>query len=88
MLRKIAPIADKIILSKLKTARAELPDNMLKILNKIGRKAMVTHNIEQAIQKAKILAKKEDLICATGSLYLAGEVKQKFPITVSYGKTQ
>ncbi len=88
MLRKIAPIADKIILSKLKTARAELPDNMLKILNKIGRKAMVTHNIEQAIQKAKILAKKEDLICATGSLYLAGEVKQKFPKTVSYGKTQ
>ena len=56
------------------------------VLKKIGYKAIVTQNVEQAIQKAQALAKKEDLICATGSLYLAGEVKQKFPKIVSCDK--
>jgi folylpolyglutamate synthase/dihydrofolate synthase len=86
MLKKIAPLANKIILTKLKTTRAVLPDNMLKILEKIGYKAIVTQNVGQAIQKAQALAGKKDLICATGSLYLAGEVKQKFPKTVSCAK--
>lgn len=87
MLQKIAPLANKIILTKLKTTRAELTDNILKILEKIGYKAIVTQNVGQAIQKAQALAEKKDLICATGSLYLAGEVKQKFPKTVSCDKT-
>jgi dihydrofolate synthase/folylpolyglutamate synthase len=87
MLQKIAPLANKIILTKLKATRAELPDNMLIILEKIGYKAIVTQNVGQAIQKAQALAEKNDLICATGSLYLAGEVKQKFPKTVSCDKT-
>jgi dihydrofolate synthase/folylpolyglutamate synthase len=87
MLQKIAPMASKIILTKLKTTRAELPDNMLKILEKMGYKAIVTQNVGQALQKAQALALKKDLICATGSLYLAGEVKQKFPKTVSCDKT-
>ena len=86
MLKKIAPLANKIILTELKTTRAELPDNMLKILEKVGYKAVVTQNVEQAIQKAQALAEKKDLICATGSLYLAGEVKQKFPKSVSCDK--
>jgi dihydrofolate synthase/folylpolyglutamate synthase len=86
MLKKIAPLAYKIILTKLKTTRAELPDNMLKILEKIGYKAIVTENVGQAIQKAQALAEKRDLICATGSFYLAGEVKQKFPKIVSCAK--
>ncbi len=86
MLKKIAPLACKIILTKLKTTRAELPDNMLNILEKIGYKAIVTENVGQAIQKAQSLAGKQDLICATGSFYLAGEVKQKFPKIVSCAK--
>jgi len=86
MLKEIAPLAYKIILTKLKTTRAELPDNMLKILEKIGYKAIVTENVGQAIQKAQTLAEKKDLICATGSFYLAGEVKQKFPKIVSCDK--
>ena len=86
MLKKIAPLAYKIIITKLKTTRAELPDNILKILEKTGYKAIVTQNVGQAIQKAQALAEKKDLICATGSLYLAGEVKQKFPKSVSCAK--
>ncbi len=86
MLKKIAPLANKIILTKLKTTRAELPDNMLKILDKTGYKAIVTQNVGKAIRKAQVLAEKKDLICATGSFYLAGEVKQKFPKIVSCAK--
>jgi dihydrofolate synthase/folylpolyglutamate synthase len=86
MLKKIAPLAYKIIITKLKTKRAVSPDNIWEVLEKIGCKAIVTQNVGQAIQKAQALAEKKDLICATGSLYLAGEVKQKFPKTVSCAK--
>ncbi|MGD0021923.1 MAG: folylpolyglutamate synthase/dihydrofolate synthase family protein [Smithellaceae bacterium] len=86
MLKKIAPLANRIILTKLKTTRGEASGNMRKILEKIGYKGMVTENVGQAIRKAQSLAGKQDLICATGSLYLAGEVKQKFPKIVSCAK--
>jgi len=79
MLEKIAPMADEIILAPLKAARAEDPDNIKKILNKMGRRATVTQNVAQAVIKAFSRAKNDDLICATGSLYLAGEIKQRFP---------
>ena len=47
--------------------------------DKIGCAAMVTENVQQAIERALAMARKEDLICATGSFYLAGEIKQLFP---------
>jgi hypothetical protein len=34
------------------------------------------------------MAKKQDLICATGSFYLAGEIKQAFPKLVLCDNTK
>lgn len=82
-LKKIAPLAQKIIITKLKTNRAMSPDNIRIILDKMGYAAVMTENVNQSIKMAQALAGKEDLICATGSLYLAGEVKQEFPKIVS-----
>lgn len=86
MLKKIAPLAQKIIITKLKTNRAMSPDNIRIILDKMGYAAIMTENVNQSIKMAQVLAGKEDLICATGSLYLAGEVKQEFPKIVSCAK--
>jgi dihydrofolate synthase/folylpolyglutamate synthase len=51
---------------------------LMKIAKKMRRSAIVTENVNQAIERAVFLAGKQDLICATGSFYLAGEVKQAF----------
>jgi dihydrofolate synthase/folylpolyglutamate synthase len=79
MLHKIAPLAYKIILPRLTAARAEHPDNIIKIIHKIGYKAQVAGSVYRAIKIARVLAAKDDLILAAGSLYLAAEIKQKFP---------
>jgi folylpolyglutamate synthase/dihydropteroate synthase len=52
-------------------------------LNKRGYPVIVTENVAKAIERARAIAGRQDLICAAGSLYLAGEVKQIFPQTVS-----
>ena len=54
-------------------------DDIMDAVRKKGYSAIVTRNVKQAIEQALAIAKKHDLICATGSFYLAGEVKQAFP---------
>jgi folylpolyglutamate synthase/dihydropteroate synthase len=44
----------------------------------MGYQAIVTQDVHEAIAKALRVAGKQDLICATGSFYLAGEIKQAF----------
>jgi dihydrofolate synthase/folylpolyglutamate synthase len=78
MLQKIVPLASIIILTQLKTKRAVPVNDIMETVKKMGRTPIVTKNVNQAIERARGMAKKQDLICATGSFYLAGEVKQAF----------
>lgn len=86
MLRKIAPLADKIIITQLQTPRAVPVSEIHDYLRKIGYGAVVTENVAEAVLRAYDLAGKQDMICAAGSLYLAGEIKQAFPRLVSCDK--
>ena len=86
MLRIIASLSPKIILTQLKAGRAVAVDDMARVLNKMGYPVIVTKNVGKAIERAQALADRKDLICAAGSLYLAGEVKQIFPQTISCDK--
>ena len=79
MLKKIASCAHAIILTPLKTERGATVSEMSETLIKIGRTPIIAENVTQAMEKAFALADKKDLICAAGSFYLAGEVKQAFP---------
>jgi len=79
MLKKICPLASVIILTQIKTDRAVPVEDMHKTVRQMGFEAIVTRDANQAISRALKLAGKHDLICATGSFYLAGEIKQKFP---------
>ncbi len=79
MLQKIAPLASTIILTHIKTRRAVPVSDLLEFSNKKGCAVIATENVQQAIEQARAKAGKQDLICATGSFYLAGEVKQLFP---------
>jgi len=83
MLRIILSLSPKLITAQLKAPRAVPVTDMERVLSKRGYPVIVTENVTLAIARAMAIAGRQDLICAAGSLYLAGEVKQIFPQTVS-----
>jgi len=86
MLRMMAPLSSKIIVTQLNARRAVPVEDMARVLIKSGYPVIITENVTRAIERAQAIAGRQDLICAAGSLYLAGEVKQIFPQTVSCDK--
>jgi len=69
----IVPIADTIVTTKSQNSRAFDP---LKLKEMIGKKGVIIKDkIFDAIELAKKIAKKNDLICITGSLYTVGEAR-------------
>ncbi len=86
MLPKIAPLADQIILTQLQAGRAEPVANIHECVKKMGYEAVITQNVPESMERALEMADKRDMICAAGSLYLVGEIKQAFPERLSCGK--
>ena len=86
MLRKIAPLTQQIILTQLQSKRAVPVADIQEYVKKMGYQAIITENVAEAILRAFDLAGKNDMICAAGSLYLAGELKQAFLGEVSHDK--
>jgi dihydrofolate synthase/folylpolyglutamate synthase len=78
MLKKIAPLADRIILTRPETERAVSPGDLASIANRYNDSVEIVAPAGQALQRALTLAAKDDLICVTGSLYLIGEIKKAF----------
>jgi len=79
MLARIAPHCSKIILTPINTKRAVPVSDLRDSVNQMGYVAVTTGNVRQAVESALAMAGKQDLICATGSFYLVGEIKQLFP---------
>lgn len=72
----LCPIADKFILTKADSPRAMSPEDIKSELAGICDDAVITHDVKSALEKAQAIAGPRDLICITGSLYIAGEVMQ------------
>jgi len=72
ILEELLPPADKVILTKAKQARAEDPRSMKKFIKK---EVIIIDSVEEAVQKARSLALRDDLILITGSFFVACEVK-------------
>ena len=86
MIGKIAPLANQIILTQLQAKRAVPVANIHEYVKKMRYKAIITENVRTSVERAFDLAGEGDMICAAGSLYLIGEVKQAFPKLVSCDK--
>ena len=86
MLQKIAPLADLTILPPLATGRAVPAGQMACVMKSLGYRSVVAKSVDQAVRQALDKARPGDIICAVGSLYLAGEVKQAFHQIQSCGK--
>ena len=77
MLSTISPLTDIVIATKSTSPRACDPDTLAAIIKDQGFKKSIhiKSSLPQAIETAKQLAKKDDIICITGSLFTVGEAR-------------
>lgn len=78
ILRRLLPLAETAIFTQPRYSRADNPENLRRLARPYIQKHYVIPDPASAIQQAKLLAGPDDLICITGSLYFAGEVKELF----------
>uniref|UniRef100_UPI004025BC67 bifunctional folylpolyglutamate synthase/dihydrofolate synthase n=1 Tax=Candidatus Wunengus sp. YC65 TaxID=3367701 RepID=UPI004025BC67 len=77
ILKEIVTVGDSIIVTRSKNLRAAPPEDLSSRIEKLcGKQAEITDNTQDAVTAAKRIASKEDLICITGSAYVAGEAIQ------------
>ena len=77
MLDQIAMGADKVIFTRNGTVRSADPEELAqKFEERTGRMAQWSDTVEQALRVAGSVATRGDIICVTGSFYLAGEAKR------------
>jgi dihydrofolate synthase/folylpolyglutamate synthase len=72
MLSIIEPLPDIFIPTKSKNTRAASP---FFLAERIKKDKIIEESIPKAIERAKTIAKKRDLICITGSLFTVGEAR-------------
>ncbi len=70
----LGEFADEIIITKVKNTRAAHPKRLKKYFNK--NPITVTGNSKSALKLAGRKAERDDIILATGSLFLVGEIKE------------
>ncbi len=73
MLRRLAPMAERIFLVRPRGARAADPVGLLSILERWGSEAYVAGEVDQGIRMAMEDAHSDDLILVCGSFYTVGE---------------
>jgi dihydrofolate synthase/folylpolyglutamate synthase len=77
ILKEIVSVGDSIIVTRSKNPRAALPEDLSQRIEKLcGKQAEILDNTHDAVTTAKQTASRGDLICITGSAYIAGEAKQ------------
>ncbi len=78
MLRTINPLISSIIFTKSKNEKSAEPKQLLKIFNKINKNKKINiktiNNPKKALNYAKKIAKKGDLVVVAGSIYMVGEI--------------
>jgi dihydrofolate synthase/folylpolyglutamate synthase len=78
ILTKILPLAHKVIYTRPTYYRAANPQYLMDVAKKFGKDGEVHFPLSKAIERARDLADKKDLILITGSLFTVGEAKSYF----------
>lgn len=76
ILRCLLPLTHRIIFTRSDSPRAVPPDELLSIFQSMSQiEAEAEEDAAIALQKARNIAKYDDVVCVTGSLYLAGNIR-------------
>lgn len=82
ILKEIVKEADSIIITRSKNPRAAAPEDVYqRVENLCGKHAETVNDVLDAVTTAKHIASREDMICITGSAYVAGEAQQALGIS-------
>jgi len=86
MLRVLAPHFDHTFLTRYRAnIRAAAPEQLADLMRQTTERPFSTHGTaEAAWQAARAEAKEDDLICVTGSVFLAGELRPLLTVQLSY----
>jgi dihydrofolate synthase/folylpolyglutamate synthase len=88
MLQSLVPCADNIIITKAKIDRSIETQVLKKATKKFTEKpVIIIEDVKQAVTHAINTCNDEDAICIAGSLYVAGEAKEKFDNDLDQNKT-
>jgi len=78
ILTEILPLAHRVIYTRPAYYRAANPQYLMDVAKKFGKDGEVHFPLSKAIERARDLADKKDLILITGSLFTVGEAKSYF----------
>ena len=76
MVKTIVPLADKVYALTPHSERAELSDDLKKIILKYNKNCEAIEDYREAYSKALKDANTDDIILASGSLYMIGEMRK------------
>lgn len=74
IIQTLAPITDHAVITPIKSERSVQPEELLALFKKENVSAEIAADSHDAVRKALKKATEKDLIVATGSLYLIGEL--------------
>lgn len=78
MLKSLVPCAENIIITKAKIDRSLEPSILKKAVQKItDTPVMIIEDVKNAVSHAIDISGDEDAVCIAGSLYVAGEAREK-----------
>jgi len=84
ILREIVTVGDSIIVTRSKNPRAAPPEDLYQRIERLcGKPSEIFDNTQDAVVAAKQMASREDLICITGSAYVAGEAMQALSMSIA-----
>lgn len=78
VIKMIAPFTKTFVCLTLNSSRALKKEELVKYINTLRLKAYKADSIKDGILKTFKMAKKDDVILAFGSLYLAGDILKEF----------
>jgi len=73
ILRGIVPMADYVFFTRPEYPRAAAPETLMQMALPLRKPGEIQPTLEKALEKAKAMADREDLILVTGSLFTVGE---------------
>jgi dihydrofolate synthase/folylpolyglutamate synthase len=76
MLAELAPIASAVIATRSRHPRAMALNLLLDELKRQGVEGTTSESVADAVERALSLAGANDLVCVTGSLFVAAEARE------------
>jgi len=76
LLATLLPAAAKVVVTRSRHAKATPPEELASLARELGREAVVTHAVAEALPAALAEATPDDLVLTTGSLFVVAEARE------------